>query len=90
MLPISAWFEIEPCYVYHPLNAYDAAGATVVLDATIRLGRAHRLELDATAAVTPRSSPRRRGGCPPRGPLGTTVFVEHFPRATAPERSDDG
>jgi carotenoid cleavage dioxygenase len=25
------WFEIEPCYVYHPLNAYDD-GDTVVLD----------------------------------------------------------
>ncbi|MFJ1456056.1 carotenoid oxygenase family protein [Nocardia sp. N2S4-5] len=25
------WFEIEPCYVFHPLNAYDD-GDTVVLD----------------------------------------------------------
>jgi len=25
------WFEIEPCYVFHPLNAYDE-GDTVVLD----------------------------------------------------------
>ncbi|MFE7133824.1 carotenoid oxygenase family protein [Streptomyces sp. NPDC057638] len=25
------WFEVEPCYVFHTLNAYDS-GATVVLD----------------------------------------------------------
>ncbi|MGW0893865.1 carotenoid oxygenase family protein [Saccharopolyspora sp. NPDC002578] len=25
------WFEVEPCYVFHPMNAYDD-GATVVLD----------------------------------------------------------
>lgn len=25
------WFDVEPCYVYHPLNAYDE-GETVVLD----------------------------------------------------------
>lgn len=25
------WFEVEPCYVFHPLNAYDQDG-TVVLD----------------------------------------------------------
>jgi carotenoid cleavage dioxygenase len=27
------WFEVEPCYVYHPLNAYDD-GDRVVLDVT--------------------------------------------------------
>ena len=26
------WCEVEPCYVFHPLNAYDAADGTVVLD----------------------------------------------------------
>ncbi|MGH3169823.1 MAG: carotenoid oxygenase family protein [Trebonia sp.] len=26
------WFEIEPCYVFHPLNAYDADDGTIVLD----------------------------------------------------------
>ncbi len=26
------WIEIEPCYVYHSLNAYDAPDGTVVLD----------------------------------------------------------
>ena len=29
------WFDVEPCYVFHPMNAYDsdtAAGDTVVLD----------------------------------------------------------
>src|SRR5256885_1613234 len=25
------WFEVEPCYVFHPLNAYDD-GDTIVLD----------------------------------------------------------
>jgi carotenoid cleavage oxygenase len=25
------WFDVEPCYVYHPLNAYDD-GDTIVLD----------------------------------------------------------
>lgn len=27
------WFEIEPCYVFHPLNAYDRPDGSVVLDA---------------------------------------------------------
>lgn len=27
------WFEIEPCYFYHPLNAYDLDDGRVVLDA---------------------------------------------------------
>lgn len=27
------WFEIEPCFVYHPLNAYDLPDGSVVLDA---------------------------------------------------------
>ena len=26
------WFEIDPCYVFHPLNAYDAPDGTVVID----------------------------------------------------------
>ncbi len=37
LLPIDGsgearWFEIEPCYVYHPLNAYEDAQGRVVLD----------------------------------------------------------
>ncbi|MFZ0665728.1 MAG: carotenoid oxygenase family protein [Acidimicrobiales bacterium] len=28
-----SWFEVEPCYVYHPLNAYDD-GDQIVLDVT--------------------------------------------------------
>jgi len=27
------WFDIEPCYFYHPLNAYDLEDGRVVLDA---------------------------------------------------------
>ena len=27
------WFEIDPCFVYHPLNAYDLPDGSVVLDA---------------------------------------------------------
>jgi carotenoid cleavage dioxygenase len=27
------WYEIEPCYVFHPLNAYDTEDGRVVLDA---------------------------------------------------------
>ena len=27
------WFDIEPCYFYHPLNAYDLDDGRVVLDA---------------------------------------------------------
>jgi carotenoid cleavage dioxygenase len=26
------WFDVEPCYVFHPLNAYDDTDNTVVLD----------------------------------------------------------
>jgi carotenoid cleavage dioxygenase len=26
------WFEVEPCYVFHPLNAYDTPDAEVVVD----------------------------------------------------------
>ena len=26
------WFDVEPCYVYHPLNAYDDGSDRVVLD----------------------------------------------------------
>ncbi|HVM39629.1 MAG TPA: carotenoid oxygenase family protein [Acidimicrobiia bacterium] len=26
------WFEVEPCYVFHPLNAYDTPDGKVVLD----------------------------------------------------------
>jgi carotenoid cleavage dioxygenase len=26
------WFEVEPCYVFHPVNAYDTPGGQVVLD----------------------------------------------------------
>ena len=26
------WVEIDPCYVYHPLNSYDAADGTIVMD----------------------------------------------------------
>jgi carotenoid cleavage dioxygenase-like enzyme len=28
-----AWFEIEPCFIYHTLNAYDLEDGSVVLDA---------------------------------------------------------
>ena len=27
------WFEVDPCYVFHPLNAYETDERTVVLDA---------------------------------------------------------
>lgn len=26
------WFEVEPCYVFHPMNAYDTADGGLVLD----------------------------------------------------------
>jgi carotenoid cleavage dioxygenase len=26
------WLEIAPCYVFHPLNAYEAADGTLVMD----------------------------------------------------------
>jgi carotenoid cleavage dioxygenase-like enzyme len=28
----TAWVEIDPCYVFHPLNAFDAEDGTVVID----------------------------------------------------------
>jgi carotenoid cleavage dioxygenase len=27
-----AWYEVEPCYVFHPLNAYEEADGRVVID----------------------------------------------------------
>lgn len=38
------WIEIDPCYVFHPLNAYDD-GSTVVMD-VVRHPSMFRLELD--------------------------------------------
>ncbi len=26
------WFDVEPCYVYHPMNAYDDGDTSIVLD----------------------------------------------------------
>jgi carotenoid cleavage dioxygenase len=26
------WFDVEPCYVFHPLNAYDDGGDRIILD----------------------------------------------------------
>ena len=26
------WIEVDPCYVFHPLNAYDADDGTIVID----------------------------------------------------------
>ncbi|MBX7455284.1 MAG: carotenoid oxygenase family protein [Actinomycetota bacterium] len=26
------WFDVEPCYVFHPMNAYEADDTTIVLD----------------------------------------------------------
>ena len=26
------WFDVEPCYVFHPMNAYEADDASIVLD----------------------------------------------------------
>ncbi|MBW4536522.1 MAG: carotenoid oxygenase family protein [Pleurocapsa minor HA4230-MV1] len=26
------WFEVSPCYVYHPVNAYDAEDGSVIMD----------------------------------------------------------
>jgi len=28
----TTWIEVDPCYVFHPLNAYDATDGTVVVD----------------------------------------------------------
>ncbi|MEM9516006.1 MAG: carotenoid oxygenase family protein [Actinomycetota bacterium] len=35
------WFEVEPCYVYHPLNAFETDDGTVVIDVS-RYERAAR------------------------------------------------
>ncbi|MEM9650847.1 MAG: carotenoid oxygenase family protein [Actinomycetota bacterium] len=35
------WFEVEPCYVYHPLNAYETGDGRLVLDVS-RYERAAR------------------------------------------------
>lgn len=50
------WFEVEPCYVFHPLNAHDEIGAD---------GRAERVVLDVVRH--PRMFDRNRLG-PNEGP----------------------
>jgi len=49
-----AWCEIEPCFVYHPLNAYDDADGNVVMD-VVRYPDMFRAEVfgpGATASPT--------------------------------------
>ncbi|MBW2244177.1 MAG: carotenoid oxygenase family protein [Deltaproteobacteria bacterium] len=41
------WFEIDNCYVFHPLNAYDAGNGQVVLDA-VRHEKVFDQETNAT------------------------------------------
>ncbi len=31
--PLTHWFEIEPCYIFHPLNSYELSDGRIVLDA---------------------------------------------------------
>ncbi|MEM6264929.1 MAG: carotenoid oxygenase family protein [Bacteroidota bacterium] len=38
------WFEVEPCYVYHPMNAYETPEGEVIVDVS-RYERASRLDL---------------------------------------------
>ena len=47
------WFEIDPCYVFHPMNAYDADGA-ITLDVVRypQLWAGNNGDLDATAHLT--------------------------------------
>jgi carotenoid cleavage dioxygenase-like enzyme len=43
------WVEVEPCYVFHPLNAYDAEDGRVVVE----VARYPSLWRDSTAAFEP-------------------------------------
>jgi carotenoid cleavage dioxygenase len=44
------WFEVEPCYVFHPLNAYDE-GDTIVLDVV------RHAKMFATQVIGPSEGP---------------------------------
>lgn len=52
------WIDIEPCYVFHPMNAYESAGNTLVLD-VVRHRRAF------TGAPSRRAGPTRLVETPP-------------------------
>ena len=48
------WADVEPCYVYHPLNAYDLPDGRIVIDVArhptdvrVRIQRAQRRPADA-------------------------------------------
>jgi carotenoid cleavage dioxygenase len=47
-----AWIDVDPCYVFHPLNAYDADDGTVVID-VVRHETMFDLELDGPRSDAP-------------------------------------
>lgn len=47
------WFEIEPCYVFHPLNAYDADDGTAVVLDVVRHPKMFDTELRGPAEGIP-------------------------------------
>jgi carotenoid cleavage dioxygenase len=48
----TTWIEIDPCYVYHPLNAYDA-GDSVVMD-VVRYETMFKVDVDGPTDSNPR------------------------------------
>ncbi len=47
------WIEIDPCYVFHPMNAYEEDGRI-----TIDVDRYERMDIDTTASATGSSAGR--------------------------------
>ncbi len=87
------WFEIEPCFFYHPLNAYDLDDGRVVLDA-VRHPKMFATDMHGPArratplgSVDDRSVRRQGAGGDPRRPRAGVPAAQRDPAgATEPLR----
>jgi carotenoid cleavage dioxygenase-like enzyme len=70
------WLEVEPCWVFHTLNAYDDPGGRVVV---VDLTRAFT---DAMATARPRGCSHGHHGQPPPNPCLGGRDAWTYPRAS--------
>ena len=47
------WFEIEPCYVFHPLNAYDTPGSDAIVLDVVRYDKVFERDLQGPSEGHP-------------------------------------